>query len=433
MSGRTISFPKGAGSLNHNNRVFISDNVHEERTPWNRTYIRETLEEAYEKCFGDAVREYNAGQKRNDRKIKDYYEKIKYSDNKEKLFYENVVQLGDMYDTPVVDGNGNMTQAAKEAVDLLEEYVRTFSERNPNLYMFNCVLHLDESTPHLHIDYIPMAHGYKTGMKTRNSLSKAFQQMGFDKGRGQYDNEAIHWEAREREYLMELCRERGIEVEIKGDKRDNLTLPEYKAAMRKVESLEAEAEKLDMQNGTLEQENENLAKQAEELAGQIEKMELEKSKTKKLIEKQELTAETLKVVSKEVDAEMGKVKSAAVPINSLFGGEEYVKIKKSDWSRLTDAFRRALSVKKLVEQYEKKITNLNDKLADLEGQVEKLNRFLDIKGLGAAFEEFLDALKPKKLRDKINENKVKSRKLLEQRREANKDIPVKRRNQQEVR
>ena len=251
MAGRTISFPKGDGSLAHNNREFIANNVCPEKTGWNKTYIRESIADAYEKCFGEAVREYNAGQKCNDRKISNYIKKIENSDNGENVFYENIVQLGTKYDTPVVDEDGNLTEAAKEAVDLLDEYARTFQERSPNLYLFNCVLHLDEATPHLHIDYIPVADGYKKGMKTRNSISKALQQMGFEKGKGRYDNEVIDWEARERDYLMDLCRERGIEVEIKGDKRDNLTLPEYKAVMRKVECLEAEAEKLDKQNETL--------------------------------------------------------------------------------------------------------------------------------------------------------------------------------------
>ena len=152
MAGRTISFPKGRGHLTHNNRDFISKNVVPERTAWNRIYIQESLEEAYEKCFGEALRKYNAAQTRKDRKKDNYLKEIENSGNGEKVFYENIVQLGTKHDTPVVDENGNLTQAAKEAVDLLDEYARTFQERNPNLYLFNCVLHLDESTPHLHID-----------------------------------------------------------------------------------------------------------------------------------------------------------------------------------------------------------------------------------------------------------------------------------------
>lgn len=98
-------------------------------------FIRESLADAYEKFFGEAVREYNAGQKRNDRKIGNYVKKIENSDNGENVFYEIIVQLGTKYDTHVVDENGNLTEAVKEAVNLLDEYVKTFQERNQNLYL----------------------------------------------------------------------------------------------------------------------------------------------------------------------------------------------------------------------------------------------------------------------------------------------------------
>ena len=427
MAGRTISFPKGDGSLAHNNREFIANNVFPERTGWNKTYIRESIADAYEKCFGEAVREYNAGQKRNDRKISNYVKKIENSDNGENVFYENIVQLGTKYDTPVVDENGNLTEAAKEAVDLLDEYARTFQERNPNLYLFNCVLHLDEATPHLHIDYIPVADGYKKGMKTRNSISKALQQMGFEKGKGRYDNEVIDWEARERDYLMDLCRERGIEVEIKGDKRDNLTLPEYKAVMRKVECLEAEAEKLDKQNETLEQCNESLQKRASDLRGQVQEMEahnnelilqaqelteqIEEAEAKEkaaqeVLAKHDLRADTYKLISKEVTAETKNMKSAAVPVNNLFGSEEYVKVKKSDWNKILDAFSKAVSRNHLLEKYEKKIAVLEKKIAALAEQVEKLKRFVASRGLGEAFVEFVKSLAPKMMKQKLEDAKV---------------------------
>lgn len=429
MAGRTISFPKGDGSLAHNNRDFIANNVCPERTGWNKTYIRESLADAYEKCFGEAVREYNAGQKRSDRKIGSYVKKIENSDNGENVFYENIVQLGTKYDTPVVDENGNLTEAAKEAVELLDEYVRTFQERNPNLYLFNCVLHLDEATPHLHIDYIPVADGYKKGMKTRNSISKALQQMGFEKGKGRYDNEVIDWEARERDYLMDLCREHGIEVEIKGDKRNNLTLPEYKAAMQKVECLETEAEMLDSRNEALEKQNDDLAQrtsklaaqaqemeahnnelvlQAQELAEQIEKAEEKEKAAKEVLAKHDLRAETFKTISKEVNIETKKLKSVAVPITNLFGGEEYVKLKKSDWNTMMDAFSKAVSRNHLLEKYEKKIVDLEKRTFALTDQVEKLKRFVASKGLGEVFVEFVKSLAPKTMKQRLEDAKADS-------------------------
>ena len=437
MAEKTISFPKGRGHLTHNNRDFICNNVVPERTSWNRTYIQEPLKDAYEKCFGQALRDYNAAQKRKDRKKEDYLKEIENSGNKEKTFYENIVQIGKKEDTPVVDENGNLTVDAKTAIEILEQYAKTFQERNPNLYLFNCVMHLDEATPHLHIDYIPVAHGYKNGMETRNSLTKAFQQMGFAKAVSRKQNETVAWQERERSYLTELCRERGIEIEALGIQRENLSLPEYKAAMREVEKLEQQAEALDSQNEVLEKQNDALAQhtselatqaqemeahnnkllmQAQELTEQIEKAEQKEKEANEILAKHDLRAETFKAISKEVNAETKKMKNVAVPITSLFGGEEYVKVKKSDWSMMLDAFGKAISRNHLLEKYEKKIADLEKRIVTLTDQVEKLKRFVASRGLGEAFVEFVNSLSPKTMKQKIEDAKVDAAEYNRQRR-----------------
>ena len=331
LGAKTISFPKGKGHLTHNNREFISNNVVPERTVWNRIYIQESLEQAYEKCFGQALRDYNVAQKRKDRRKENYLKEIENSGNKEKTFYENIVQIGKKDDTPVVGADGKLTEEAKAAIEILEQYAKTFQERNPNLYLFNCVMHLDEATPHLHIDYIPVANGYKTGMKTRNSLTKALQQMGFAKAVSKKENETVAWQQRERAYLTELCQEKGIDVEVLGVQRDNLTLPEYKAAMQKVEKLEHQAVKIEENN------------------------------------------------------------------------QEYVKVKKSDWEKIIDAFGRAVSRNKLLEKYEKKIVALEKKVSDVSGLLDKMKQFISNRGLGEAFAEFVKSLEPKTMKERLTE------------------------------
>ena len=427
MAAKTISFPKGKGHLTHNNRDFICNNVVPERTAWNRIYIQEPLKDAYEKCFGQALRDYNAAQKRKDRQKDDYLKEIENSGNKEKTFYENIVQIGKKTDTPVADENGVMTEEAKAAIEVLDRYAKTFQERNPNLYLFNCVMHLDEATPHLHIDYIPVAHGYKNGMKTRNSLTKAFQQMGFAKAVSRKQNETVAWQEREREYLTELCREQGIEIEVLGVQRDNLSLSEYKAVMREVEELEQQAVVLDKRNEDLEQQNDDLAQKTAELRGQVQEMEVQNNElvlqaqklteqieeaekkekaVKEVLAKHDLRAETFKMISKEVAAETKNMKSVAVPVTNLFGSEEYVKVKKSDWNKMLDAFSKAVSRNHLLEKYEKKISNLEKKIAALTEQVEKLKRFVASRGLGEAFVEFIKSLSPKTMKQKLEDAKL---------------------------
>ena len=436
LAAKTISFPKGKGHLTHNNREFICNNVMPERTAWNRIYIQESLKDAYEKCFGQALRDYNAAQKRKDRQKDDYLKEIENSSNKEKTFYENIVQIGKKTDTPVADENGVLTEDAKAAIAVLEQYARTFQERNPNLYLFNCVMHLDEATPHLHIDYIPVAHGYKNGMKTRNSLTKAFQQMGFAKAVSRKQNETVAWQEREREYLIELCREQGIEIEVLGVQRDNLSLPEYKAAMREVEELEQQAVALDRQNEILVQQNDELAQKTSELCGQVQEMEsknnelvlraqklteqIEEAETKEkaakeVLAKHDLRAETFKMISKEVTAETKSMKRVAVPVTNLFGGEEYVKVKKSDWNKILDAFSKAVSRNHLLEKYEKKISGLEQKIDTLTDQVEKLKRFVASRGLGEAFVEFVKSLAPQTMKQKLEEAKTDASEYNQQR------------------
>lgn len=229
MSGASISFVTGKGALGHNNREFIHDNVDESRVKDNINYKEEKLHIAYEKCFGQAVKSYNERQTRNDRKINNYMKQIKDSGNNEKLFYENVIQIGDKYSHGFGSGN------EQQAIDILDEYAKRFQERNPNLYVFNMKMHLDEASPHLHIDYIPVATGYKRGLGTRNSLTKAHANMGIPKGTGRNNNSTMKWQEREKEYLKEIAKDHNLEIIDKKTDRKHLTVDEYKIYAEQIE------------------------------------------------------------------------------------------------------------------------------------------------------------------------------------------------------
>ena len=229
MSKASISFVTGSGAIGHNNREFIHDNVDESRVKNNINYKEEKLHIAYEKCFGEAVESYNERQTRNDRKINNYMKQIKDSGNNEKLFYENVIQVGDKYSHGFGSGN------EQQAIDILDEYAKSFQERNPNLYVFNMKMHLDEASPHLHIDYIPVATGYKRGLDTRNSLTKAHQNMGIPKGTGRNNNSTMKWQEREKEYLKEIAKDHNLEIIDKKTDRKHLTVDEYKIYAEQIE------------------------------------------------------------------------------------------------------------------------------------------------------------------------------------------------------
>ncbi|MFR1399208.1 MAG: plasmid recombination protein [Mediterraneibacter gnavus] len=239
---RTISGMIGAGSLAHNRRAFVAENVDRERVHLNIKYCDENLKTVYHELFDQAVERYNEG-KRNDRKITDYYEKIRQG-KQEKLFHEVIFQIGNSKDMGVGTEEGEL------AVKVLDEYMKDFQKRNPTLRVFNCYLHLDEATPHLHIDFVPYVSNWKgKGMDTRVSLKQAMKSLGFEGG-SKRDTELNQWINHEKEVLAEVMERNGIEWEKKGIHEKHLNVYEFKKKERikEVQELEQEKEYLTAEN-----------------------------------------------------------------------------------------------------------------------------------------------------------------------------------------
>ncbi|MCM1498169.1 MAG: plasmid recombination protein [Clostridium sp.] len=231
---RTISMMVGKGSLNHNNRTFIAKNVDGERSKCNKVYVKENIKKVYHSLFDEALAVYNAKQTRADRRIDNYYEKIRTS-RQEKLFHELIVQIGNREDT-----NCGMVESIYAQL-ALEEYMMGFQERNPNLRVFNAVMHLDEETPHLHIDYVPFSTGNKRGLSTKVSLKGALKAQGFV-GMGRFDTEWKRWVEHEKECLAEIMERYKMEWLQKGSHEKHLSVYDYEKKMRKAEVAELEQE-----------------------------------------------------------------------------------------------------------------------------------------------------------------------------------------------
>lgn len=252
---RKISFARGRGKLRHNNRDIVSANVDPSRIADNITIVKQDLGEAYKQIFGEAQAAYNAKQKRADRKIDDYFQKlfgrsptdtVLKNDNKQQSFYEYVVGVGDMHDT----GFASNPEMAEKAVECLKEYMRDFSKRNPNFYVFNAVVHKDEATPHMHFDFIPFADGYKTGMTRQQDIAKALEQMGYGKGEKAY----INFTQSERNVFREICERHGIEVadeeKGRGETLTTAAYREYAEVKEKTQIAEKNLEQLSTENET---------------------------------------------------------------------------------------------------------------------------------------------------------------------------------------
>lgn len=167
MNHYTMSIAKGRGDLRHNNREFRPKNADPQRKDKNITLVKEDLQKVYHELFDESVIKYNDTQKRNDRKIKNYFDKI-YRSKKEKPFYEFIIQVGNQNDQP----------SETKCKAILKEFNDMLIKDYPSLRVFNSVIHMDESTPHLHIDFVPVGDGYKKGMEKRASFKRVLKNLG---------------------------------------------------------------------------------------------------------------------------------------------------------------------------------------------------------------------------------------------------------------
>ena len=257
---RTISAMVGQGSLNHNSRKFNAKNTDPERSHLNITYCHENIKTVFHELFDEALKRYNDKQTRADRKIEDYYEKIR-SSKQEKHFHEIILQVGNKDDMSADSEDGQLAAA------VLDEYMRGFQGRNPQLRVFSAHLHMDEATPHLHIDFVPFTTGSKRGLDTRVSLKQALAAQGF-KGGTRGDTEWSQWVRSEKEQLAAVMERHGIEWEDKGTHDKHLSVLDYKKEQRAKEIAELEAVKAKKQ-GQVEQQEQRL----KELAPAVRNME----------------------------------------------------------------------------------------------------------------------------------------------------------------
>lgn len=217
----------GKGSVNHNSRNFTAENVDPERTRFNIDYCNDPIKNVYHKLFDEALKRYNDKQTRTDRRIDNYYEKIR-SSKQEKPFHEIILQIGNVEDMNAQSENGLLAQK------ILDEYYQDFQVRNPNLCVFSAHLHMDEATPHLHIDFVPFTTGSKRGLDTRVSLKQALAVQGF-KGGNKRDTEWNQWMQSEKEHLAAVMERYGIEWEKKGTQNKHLDVLDYKVQEREKE------------------------------------------------------------------------------------------------------------------------------------------------------------------------------------------------------
>ena len=391
--GTTISGMTGQGSIRHNNRSFTAANVDRSRTGQNVTFCNEDLKQVYHEVFDEALAAYNAKKKKTRDKIPDYYEHIRQS-KQEKLFHEAIFQIGNLNDCGCGSPGGERAAAA------LKEFAESFQERNPHLRVFNMVLHMDEATPHLHVDFIPVATEQSRGLSTRVSMKQALKQQGFvSLGRKQTEWNA--WMEREKAALTEIAQAHEFEIISLGGGRPHMDLPEYRAAAQRLEAVQEQVT-------AAEHDMAELEKQRKALQGTVRRLQ---------------AAEKVRVDLEAIQPERtltGAVRGVTVEqVEDLKAAAIRGTVAEHDVRELKEENRqlrsRLPSVKEQLKEAEEQQRLLNENY-DLRVEVEYLTESLNserdfssrlLEGIGAVL-DFLDRHLPEQFRPLVE----KARELL---------------------
>ena len=379
---RTISFMTGKGSVNHNSRKFHAKNTDPERSCLNVEYCNENIKDVYHELFDEALARYNEKQTRSDRRIDDYYEKIR-SGKQEKPFHEIILQIGDK------DNMGAKTENGQLAAKVLDKYMQDFQRRNPTLRVFSAYLHMDEATPHLHIDFIPYTTGSKRGLDTRVSLKQALSALGF-KGGTRRETELNQWVAYEKEQLAAVMLEHGIEWEKKGTHEKHLSVLDFEKKERAKEVAELEQSISDgkerlsdiqIQHRKAVQETEQIRQKGEAIRQEVSELSetsdlLKKQATTLAEDKKKLLSDNVKLEKqqKKLQQDIEKmVQSKAVMERNIHAYDEDEKWQLPEPAALMSA--KAYKDKKafpLVEKLKETIKALTIKCVQLAEQGKKL-------------------------------------------------------------
>lgn len=396
---KTISFHNGTvWSRGHNIRderyVGKQEHIDKTLTEQNVTIRDVPVRQAYAEIFGKAVEEYNAKQKRSDRRIMDYYDKIKHDKRKHPV-YECIVQIGDRFDT------GHIAKLEKQA---LQRFAEEWDKRNPNLRLIGAYIHCDESdgTVHMHVDYIPVAECTR-GMKLQNSLDRALQQQGF-LSTNIHQTAQIAWQDSEREALCIICRDLGIDVQRNqgiGQGRKSLTPQEYKRAKEKqktqieneLKPLMDELDKyriLDVSTRffDIEKKKVSFSKKVTVSVEDIEQLE-EQAKAYRVNRQEVYTLRVRKAAlderERQLDEREQQLDEKGKYLNERLDQlEENQRVLQKNRHIVEQMYERQKRVNQLLDQSECKVSSLSaenvsltDRVAEMNRTIERLRKWLD--------------------------------------------------------
>jgi hypothetical protein len=368
-----------AYSISNQNGPAVSrgHNIRDPRSIKNQEHIMEGGEfeiwhdekprEAYKRLFQDSVNEYNTRVKKSSR-IDNYYKEVS-SDKKKNVAYEVIMTIG----------NRNFQVDKEVGKEILKEFVDDWQKRNPNLEMIGAYYHADEydpetgifGTPHVHIDYVPVAHNCTRGPKTQNSLRAAFEEMGYYSS-GPKNTAQMKWQRSERAAFEKICNEHGISIaEKKRDERHHLDTDIYKKT-KKLESLQERTGAMEEYSSAVSEKIRSMEDEIDELTERLE------------------TIRSIPLTEEQVRKEK--------PVKNTPDGN-VVEVPVDEYMRLRVAFFDAMEEKKKREEKDDEYARLKEENEKLSGTLKETSD--SFRQLGQIFKSYKNHVK--EMDPKLNE------------------------------
>ena len=341
--------------------------------------ITNDVKELYKNEFIEAVCKYNLKQKDERRKIVDYLEKMN-KDEKNNIAVEFIYQVGD-----AETWKGRSLEDKKKTKEIFEKAINILEAKG--IKVANATIHLDETSPHLHVVGVPIVENQERGLEKQVSQRKVLTREVLKELRE--ETEKVFIEEYKRVYKTnDITLKKGSEIE------EHLSVEDYKNTKKMLEVAK--------KYGNRKELKEEIEKKVDEVEKAIENLENDKIEKSKKIndlesENKNLTSELTNLEDKN-DILNNKVKELETSKNTK-------EKEKDDLEKALDLYQQKIKEYKeqiikdkenLEKEEEEEQKRLEDELKKIEKKVKDIKEEIDRKN-----KEYNDSLTEKnKLEDK---------------------------------
>ena len=297
--------------------------------------ITEDIKEFYKKEFSEATYNYNKNQKDERRKIADYLTKMD-KDSKSNMAVEFIFQVGDKEDwqNATMEDKKKTAEIFKKAISILEE---------KGIKTVNASLHLDETSPHLHLLAVPIITGQKRGLEKQVSQNKVITLKVLNQIRTEVEKAFVT--EYNKIYGTNKTLKKGCEIE------EHLSVEDYKDTKKVLEVAKKVKDKILLKEAV----EQDYKKITDEVKEKEKENNFITNQLTKLVEEKENKKQDLEQIKKDIE----NIDNIREELNNQSKDIEKLKADKD-------------SNNSIIEMYQNNVAKTNEKIDNLKKEFNRL-------------------------------------------------------------